>query len=353
MKRSPDCVLAPPERGAAAGLVSQTVRSAEGLQALRAEWEALWRAARASPFQSPAWLLPWWTHVGRGTLASAAFRSGENGTLVGLAPLYVYTDPASGQRHLFPLGVATTDRLDVLVHPAWRAAVASAWHRWLDEVRAEFDVFEAPQLPADAAWLALGAPRDWKVQVGAGNPNPVLPLPARLPAPMARDLAYCRRRAGREGVAYVLAGAAQLAPMLDALMALHAKRWSRRAESGVLHDPLVQAWHRAAAPQLHALGVLRLLALQRNGRPLAVLYALADAPGVHRRRWSYYIGGFDPDVSALSPGTLLVGHAIEQAQQEGAAAFDFLRGEEAYKARWGARPEPMKVLRLWPPGGSA
>jgi CelD/BcsL family acetyltransferase involved in cellulose biosynthesis len=59
-----------------------------------------------------------------------------------------------------------------------------------------------------------------------------------------------------------------------------------------------------------------------------------------------YIGGFDPRWSALSPGTLLLGHAIEQATAEGAAAFDFLRGAEAYKYRWGAIDEPMFAVRV-------
>ncbi len=60
----------------------------------------------------------------------------------------------------------------------------------------------------------------------------------------------------------------------------------------------------------------------------------------------YYLGGFDPDYAALSPGALLVGHAIEAAVREGAVAFDFLRGREAYKRRWGARDTPTYCRRL-------
>jgi CelD/BcsL family acetyltransferase involved in cellulose biosynthesis len=77
-----------------------------------------------------------------------------------------------------------------------------------------------------------------------------------------------------------------------------------------------------------------------------VLYCLADAPGAPQRRWYDYIGGFDPQFSSLSPGSLLIGHAIEQAEAEGAAHFDFLRGAEAYKYRWGAVDEPMFTLVL-------
>ena|SRR5438105_11909593 len=50
-----------------------------------------------------------------------------------------------------------------------------------------------------------------------------------------------------------------------------------------------------------------------------------------------YLSGFDPALARFSLGTLLVGHAIEEAVREGAEEFDFLRGQEDYKYRWGAK----------------
>jgi CelD/BcsL family acetyltransferase involved in cellulose biosynthesis len=43
---------------------------------------------------------------------------------------------------------------------------------------------------------------------------------------------------------------------------------------------------------------------------------------------------------------VLVGCAIEAAAEEGAREFDFLRGREAYKYRWGARDRPTFGRRL-------
>jgi CelD/BcsL family acetyltransferase involved in cellulose biosynthesis len=77
-----------------------------------------------------------------------------------------------------------------------------------------------------------------------------------------------------------------------------------------------------------------------------VLHCLIDAPSRPQRRCYYYIGGFDPRFAALGPGTLLIAHAIEQARLEGAAAFDFLRGAEPYKYRWGAASRPTFQLLL-------
>ena len=60
----------------------------------------------------------------------------------------------------------------------------------------------------------------------------------------------------------------------------------------------------------------------------------------------YYIGGFDPSRARLSPGTIMIGHAIEEAIGAGARTFDFLRGREAYKYAWGAVDLPLYGRRL-------
>ncbi len=56
----------------------------------------------------------------------------------------------------------------------------------------------------------------------------------------------------------------------------------------------------------------------------------------HAGRAFAYLGGFDPVHEHVSPGAILIGHAIEEAIRGGAAEFHFLRGQEAYKYPWGA-----------------
>jgi CelD/BcsL family acetyltransferase involved in cellulose biosynthesis len=50
-----------------------------------------------------------------------------------------------------------------------------------------------------------------------------------------------------------------------------------------------------------------------------------------------YLGTFDPAAGKLSPGVLAVAHGVDCAAARGSPLFDFLRGAEAYKYRWGAR----------------
>ena len=100
------------------------VDSDTGLLALGPSWEALWRSVpAATPFQSPAWQLPWWAAFGSGRPRVGVLRGGA-GELLGLLPLYVVEE--GGTRKLLPIGVGVTDYTDALIAPDLPAAAAAA-----------------------------------------------------------------------------------------------------------------------------------------------------------------------------------------------------------------------------------
>ena len=67
----------------AATLAIEEAADLPTLERLRPDWEALWQTVPdATPFQSPAWLIPWWRHVGQGALDVGGHVVGRN--LVGL-----------------------------------------------------------------------------------------------------------------------------------------------------------------------------------------------------------------------------------------------------------------------------
>src|SRR5581483_4230358 len=104
-------------------LATEVVRDPERLAALAPEWWALWaRAPTATPFQSPAWLLPWWRHFSPGRLMSIAVWQHQR--LVALAPLYLEENP--GGARLLPLGISLSDYLDLLLDPDASAPAAAA-----------------------------------------------------------------------------------------------------------------------------------------------------------------------------------------------------------------------------------
>jgi CelD/BcsL family acetyltransferase involved in cellulose biosynthesis len=50
----------------------------------------------------------------------------------------------------------------------------------------------------------------------------------------------------------------------------------------------------------------------------------------------FYLSGFDPAWSRISPGMVTIAAAMTTAAGEGAREFHFLRGREPYKYRLGA-----------------
>ena len=318
------------------GFLTELVEDGAAFEALEAEWWALWRRCpSASPFQTPAWLIPWWRHFSPGRLFTVTVR--HEGRLVGLAPFYL-EDGALGRR-LLPVGISLSDYHDVLLDPALAELAGAAL---VARVRAKgegWDSWEFEELPPDGTALGLPCPADWREDASEQSACPVLALPVsvdalrdHIPAGKLRKLRMSRHRfARRADASLTRVEAPESDAFLHALVALHGARWASRGESGVLADARVRAFHGAALQGLVAAGLARLYALHIEGRLAGAYYGF-----LCRDRAYAYIGGFSPDFSFESPGTLLLGHAIEEAVAEGAREFHFLRGREAYKYEWGA-----------------
>ena len=171
-----------------------------------------------------------------------------------------------------------------------------------------------------------------------------------VPAEVRESLARRRARALKRGaITYERATEATAEEVLEAHLRLHAARWERRGEEGVLAAERVQRAHRESLPGLLRSGALRLYAMRLEGRIVATVQGFRDPPGRAGFRVYFYLGGFDPVVERLSPGMLVVGFAIEDALAEGAVAVDFLRGQEPHKYAWGAVDTPTTRRRLIPP----
>jgi CelD/BcsL family acetyltransferase involved in cellulose biosynthesis len=321
----------------ASALSAESIEDAASLAALAPDWWALWRRVpAATPFQSPAWLLAWWRSFAPGRLASVALR--RDGRLVALAPLYREESPRGAR--LLPLGISLSDYLDLLLEPQWEGPLGAAIFDRLLSPALAWERCELEELPPGAAALAMACPRGCAAESEPQSACPVLELPdgvddlpRAVPSRMLRKLRMARHRAARRGgIALRRADAATLEAELEALFALHGARWEERGEAGVMAAAAVRRFHREAAPALLEAGLLRLYSLSIGGARAGVYYGF-----IHGESAYAYLAGFDPAFAFESPGTILIGHAIEEAIREGARAFHFLRGGEAYKYRWGAR----------------
>lgn len=311
------------------------------MEALGPEWEQLWRRCpEATPFQSAAWLIPWWKHLGQGELSVLTFRC--EGRLSGLAPFCIQQGATSDQRRVVLLGTGMSDYLDMLVDPRHKQACLEATVKFLQEHQERWDQCDFQELRPGSNLLADAFGQHWDVQTERQSICPVLSFAAQadrfsqvIPASLHKKLQQYRRRSGRlSGARIEPATAENLPELLEALLGLHAARWNARGQPGVLAQEPVQQFLREAAGGLLQLGLLRLYGWRVESRLQAVLYGLT-----HAGRALFYLSGFAPELREFSPGTLLIGHSVERAFQERCREFDFLRGNEPYKYRWGAKDQ--------------
>ncbi|HLI77649.1 MAG TPA: GNAT family N-acetyltransferase, partial [Acidobacteriaceae bacterium] len=325
----------------------EEVREDASFAKLKASWEALWsRDVWATPFQHPAWMLPWWRQFGPdGELRAVVLRDLATRELLGVLPLYVYRKPEPGERQLLLLGAGTTDYLDGV----WGEEDVELAARALRFVLHNLDRWDTASLPQlrQGSRLRLAA-KELGLSLGASEPCSTIDLRAELPAKIRANVGRYRRRAESSGGVSCTVAENEHDALggFEALVRLHSSRWERRGEDGVLCDSRVLSHHRESVPLLLQAGLLCLFHLTLSGETIGVLYALADGAHVAERRLYLYLIGFDERFKALSPGTLLVHEAWMYARERGFAKLDLLRGGEAYKQLWGAAIEETSVLQL-------
>jgi CelD/BcsL family acetyltransferase involved in cellulose biosynthesis len=324
----------------------QPVTTSKELVALRSEWTQLFkRCPDAAPFQSPDWLLPWWTWFGDGELLAFVFRKEEQ--LVGLALTFIYASKDFGQQLLL-LGTGNSDYCDVLFEPSAQAECCQLLFGVIEEHRG-WDVCDLQPLRAESVLISANSPPDWRTDLAQQDVCPRIKLSrhrlanSKALGKMLKNANYSRRRLEKAGpVRIEPADDNTFHEIFEAFRTLHQARWRARGHSGVFADETARAFHCEAAAALLEAGILRLYALRVSHHIIGCLYCL-----VHARRAHYYLGGFDDRFAPYSPGVILIGHAIEDAVQQGALEFDFLRGNESYKYRWGAEDHPTYLRRFW------
>jgi CelD/BcsL family acetyltransferase involved in cellulose biosynthesis len=322
------------ERGAAqaAGIAPEVV-DLEQL-ALEREWlELAERHPDSSYFQTPDWVLSWWdTLAARSRTRVAAWRtaSGELDALVALSrdrerlnrrfPLTVPVYSNSGS------GAGDADHCAWLIEPDRRGDVAE----WLTEEI------------GGSALLVRGAVNDWPVEslpararaiAATACPRVPLPLAAGTGQPSKDFVSQLRRfsrRLERKGIRFEwVAPSGVDEPLLHALFDLHAQ--GRHGGSfGKERLPLHRQLTRRAGPGRGPAAVVA----RREDQIVGVLYGFW-----WRDTFAAYQQGWDRAFARDALGNLLVLRALEFASEQGARSFDFLRGREPYKYRFGAHDE--------------
>jgi CelD/BcsL family acetyltransferase involved in cellulose biosynthesis len=301
------------------------IEVAESIDELQDGWAPLAERV-ANVFLTPEWTACWCRHfLGGRPLKLLAFRS-TSGRLAGVLALYVLS-----QRPLRILRIAghgPGDELGPVCAPADRIAVARALPRALDRLGAQ--LLLAEQVSREPGWSRLTGAR-----VLGSEGSPVVRFDGvtweqflrRRSRKLRRTLLLQPTRLAREHrINYRLGGARpdELERDMDQLLALHAARWPD-GTSFLRHAD----FHRDFAAVACRRGWLRMWFLELDGRAVAAFYGFRYA-GVEFD----YQGGRDPAWQSASIGTLLLGHSMRSALEDGVREYRFLRGEEAYKYRF-------------------
>jgi len=125
---------------------------------------------------------------------------------------------------------------------------------------------------------------------------------------------------------------------------LHTKRRQSLCEAGCFVSPRFTGFLHEVSERLLAQDRMRLHWLELDGSPAA-----AEFQVVGRDVTYAYQAGVDPDRMEDEPGRIINIATLQKAIADGQRGFDFLRGDEPYKAHWRAEPQPNLSLRIVPP----
>jgi CelD/BcsL family acetyltransferase involved in cellulose biosynthesis len=317
--------------------------TAAAFDSLAGEWNALLRASRAdTPFLTHEWQAAYWQTLGQGTLRIVGARD-DDGSLIGVAPLF--GAEVDGQRTLrFVGGIDPSDYLDFIIARGREAEVGAAI---VDALAAEadwdrIDLYNVPEASPTRAWLAQQAgARGWTFSDERQVPSPLLALPdsfeAYLESLDSKERREMRRKLRRaeatDGLRWYLVDgefASELEPEVDAFLDLMVRS---RADKASFMTPHMRRFFLEGIRAAHRGGWLQLAFLEVEGRKAAA-YLSFD----YGHRLMVYNSGLEPNAfQALSPGIVLIARLIEHAIQQGRRAVDFMRGDEEYKYRLGAK----------------
>jgi CelD/BcsL family acetyltransferase involved in cellulose biosynthesis len=325
---------------------------------LRAEsWNALVEQSIAdTPFSRHEYLSEWWKTLGGGewlrqraelVLVSAT----ENDQLIGIAPLFIAE--YDWQRALMLVGsIEISDYLDLIVRkgdlPRFLSGLLDFLASSYTDKWSGLDWYNLPDdSPTLAALKSEAEKRGWTHHEEIYRPTPRIPLNgsfeeylSRIEKKQRHEIRRKMRRAAEsdKNVRFTIVnGTEDINTEINAFLDL------------MLHDPgKAEFLHPAMREQMtvtiqnaHAHGYLWLAFLEIEGVKTA-----ASLNFDYRNKLWGYNSGVSREHMELSPGWVLLAHTIQWCCENGRHEFDFMRGDEEYKYRFGGVNKYVMRVRV-------
>jgi CelD/BcsL family acetyltransferase involved in cellulose biosynthesis len=333
-------------------------RSFTDLENLATEWNALLHESLHDvPFLRYEYLRTWWETRGGGEWPDtelAVIVARQGGRLTGVAPLFAARNREGDQALLLLGSIEISDYLDLIVRPA---DLIGFMHGLLDflahsgpaglsvpvpEVESKpWQVLDWQNIPEDSPTLpvlkAEAEQRGWAYVQEQTYHAPSIPLSGDFDTYLSgidkkqrHEIRRKMRRAEENGSDvhwYFAAEDATLEADVDAFMAMMAEEPDKAKFLTEAMRRQMQLSCRAAFEN----GWLQLAFLEVDGQKAAG-YLNFD----YLNRIWVYNSGIDRRFLELSPGWVLLGYLLQWANENKRLEFDFMRGDEDYKYRFGA-----------------
>ena len=314
-------------------------------------WNALVEQSIAdTPFSRHEYLSEWWKTLGGGewhvgadgrterpllVLVSAT----ENDQLIGIAPLFIAD--YDGQRALMLAGsIEISDYLDLIVREADLPRFISGLLDFLSSHADPWSAIDWYNLPDSSPTLAAlrteAETRGWTHHQEVYRPTPRIPLNGsfeeyltRIDKKQRHEIRRKMRRAAESDKNvrfYVVNGTEDIDSEIDAFFHLMVQAPEKEQ---FLHDAMREQMT-VTVQNAHKYGYLWLAFLEIDGAKTA-----ASLNFDYKNKLWGYNSGVSREHMELSPGWVLLAHTIQWCCENGRYEFDFMRGDEEYKYRFG------------------
>jgi CelD/BcsL family acetyltransferase involved in cellulose biosynthesis len=298
---------------------------------LATEWDELADRLDAPPFLRPGWVRSWWRSFRPGVARLRIVSVRDEGALRAVLPMVSHRgalrSPTNWHTPVFgPLAVDDVALLEVLrralaerprmlelsfaertggLDEAWRAATTEAGYRTLER-----PLLRSPLLPIEVSW------DDHLATVSQG---------------VRKELARRRRRLVEQGRVWFDGqdGVGELGPRLEEGFRVEGSGWKGRDGTAILSRLETRRFYTDVATWAASRGMLRLLFLRLEGRPIAFHLCLEHAGVRHLLK-----SGYDPELERFGPGKLLMEDDLADAFAAGLRAYHFGGEDSPMKREW-------------------
>ena len=307
------------------------------------EWNDLLKdSVSDTPFLRHEYQRIWWEHRGGGEWQNAQLvlvSAREDGRLVGIAPLFI-AEYESKPALLLIGSIEISDYLDLIVrmenHSRFLTGLLDFLASSFADSWSAIDWYNLPDSsPTLAALKTESEIRGWTHLEEIYRPTPRIALNgdfeeylSRVEKKQRHEIRRKMRRAieSERGVRWFISDMADPEAEIDAFLKLMEQDSNK---AGFLREPM-RTQMREIICAAHENGWLWLAFLEADGQRIAA--ALNFDYG--NKLWGYN-AGVNRDFMDLSPGWVLLAHILQWCCENGRYEFDFMRGDEEYKYRFG------------------